>query len=55
MGGDFNTVLNASGKKGGSSTKDSFQGRMEEIMEHWDLIDIKPQVQEFHLVKKKSQ
>lgn len=41
MGGDFNTVLNMTKKRGGTSNRDPFKDRMEETIERWDLIDIK--------------
>lgn len=40
--GNFNTMLNASEKRGGSIVRDPFKDQMEDMIEDWDPIDVIP-------------
>ena len=42
LGGDFNLILHANEKRGGSFMLDPFRNQMENIMQSGDLIDITP-------------
>ena len=42
LGGDFNLILHANEKRGGSFMPDPFRNQMENIMQTGDLIDITP-------------
>lgn len=42
LGGDFNLILHANEKRGGSFMPDPFRNQMENIMQNGDLIDIIP-------------
>jgi hypothetical protein len=40
--GDFNVTISSQEKKGGSMVRDPLREKVEELIEDWDLIDIKP-------------
>ena len=42
IGGDFNTTLLPKEKSGGIQVLNPFREVMEDLIAHWDLIDIKP-------------
>jgi hypothetical protein len=41
IAGDFNVVLHNSEKKGGSIVTDPFREKLEDLINKWDLLDIK--------------
>jgi hypothetical protein len=41
MTGDFNVVLRNKEKRGGNIVRDSFKENMEDLINDWDMVDIK--------------
>jgi hypothetical protein len=42
MAGDFNVVLHNREKRGVSIARDRFRENMEDLINNWDMVNIKP-------------